>query len=1244
MGGRGWDGTFYTLLMLVTVLFSLEVFAQSSQDGRKGTGFVLPPPDDPFWRLETVPQDHEKETFPPVFDWRTLGGVTPVKDQGSCGSCWAFATIGVAEAAIRIRDGVVVDLSEQHLLGCNSSGWGCSGALWAYQWLIDTQDKCGRIGALLESQMPYTGDDSSCNCVPQPVYRLNSWGYVNGLTPSVTNIKSALMRYGPIGAGVVSAVLGSGSGVIGGCPSYSIFDVDHVLLIVGWDDTKGAAGVWIIKNSWGDSWGDNGYAYIEYGCGRIGFGATYVTYGDILSITPAVGLDAQGEAGGPFTPSQQVYTLRNDGSSGISWSATAPAWVTLSQSGGSLAAGAQTTVTASLNAASLSPGTYTGDVVFVNTATGYEQRRRFTVTVLAPVLYSFPLDTDPGWTRTGDWAFGRPTGQGSNNPDPTSGFTGTNVFGNNLNGDYPNNATEMTLTAGPLDFSDAQGVTMEFQRWLGVEQRQYDRAALQVSPDGSTWYTLWENSSSDLAETGWSRQTFDLSARADGVANFYVRWVLGPTDSSVTYSGWNIDDIVFRGITTGGGPGEPVTVTSVEDLQKIGNDPAWPANGRYYLMADLDASATGGWNGGAGFRPIMDFAGEFDGQGHWIRGLVINRPGTNQVGLFGTVTTEGRIQRLGLENVNVRGSLFTGGLAGVNRGTLSACVVTGTVSGSDATGGIVGSNTGGSIVDCRSSVTVTGGVRTGGAVGENSGPVSRVLSTGSVSGTSGPGGLAGWNSNSITASFWDVESSGVNWSAGGTGLGTTVLRQRSTYESAGWDFNTVWWILDGVDYPLPAWAAIPDTTPPVPPAVQSPSHTPGGLSRERQIGISWEGAADPESGIAGYAWVFTTDPATDPGGSIRTAHGTDPHEVTSDALADGVWYFRLRVRNGAGLWSDPVTWGPVTIDATPPTVTLNGSGAVSVVCGSAYADPGATAWDAREGDVSSTLTLEGSVNPAVPGMYTLTWTARDSAGNIGMASRQVQVVDVDPPAVTLNGASEVTLNCGDPWTDPGATATDACDGTLTPQVTGSVNTRAAGVYQIQYTVTDAAGHSVSVTRRVEVTDSDPPIITLNGDRVITIRQYDVFVDPGASAEDACDGTVTVTVSGQVHADGIGLYYLDYTAVDRAANQASARRTVLVNPRIHTADTNGNDRIDMEELLRVIQLFWAGQYSVAPAGTTEDGYQPGPGSREGLAHDADYAPQDWRISVVELMRVIQLYHLGSYHPCPDGEDLFCDPTR
>ena len=163
------------------------------------------------------------------------------------------------------------------------------------------------------------------------------------------------------------------------------------------------------------------------------------------------------------------------------------------------------------------------------------------------VLISITLDTDPGWTTEGQWAFGAPTGGGTHNFDPTSGFTGANVYGYNLNGDYPNLMPEHNLTTTPFDFTHATGVQLEFKRWLGVESSTWDHASVDVSADGVTWTTIWDHVGPAISESSWSTQQFDISAIADGESTVYVRWVMGTTDSSVTYPGWNIDDIRFFG-------------------------------------------------------------------------------------------------------------------------------------------------------------------------------------------------------------------------------------------------------------------------------------------------------------------------------------------------------------------------------------------------------------------------------------------------------------------------------------------------------------------------------------------------------------------------------------------------------------------------------------------------------------------------------------------------------------------------
>jgi hypothetical protein len=168
-----------------------------------------------------------------------------------------------------------------------------------------------------------------------------------------------------------------------------------------------------------------------------------------------------------------------------------------------------------------------------------------TVLGVPELAYSFPLDSNPGWATTGAWAFGLPAGLGSHNKDPNSGHTGSQVYGYNLNGDYPNSLPARSLTTTAIDCGTLTGVELRFWRWLGVEAT--DHAGLEVSPDGTTWTSVWSNSGG-ISENAWSLQTYSLAAVADHQPTVYVRWVMGPTDVSVTYPGWNIDDVEFWAI------------------------------------------------------------------------------------------------------------------------------------------------------------------------------------------------------------------------------------------------------------------------------------------------------------------------------------------------------------------------------------------------------------------------------------------------------------------------------------------------------------------------------------------------------------------------------------------------------------------------------------------------------------------------------------------------------------------------
>tara|TARA_B110000008_G_scaffold176154_1_gene175690 strand:+ start:322 stop:894 length:573 start_codon:yes stop_codon:yes gene_type:complete len=152
--------------------------------------------------------------------------------------------------------------------------------------------------------------------------------------------------------------------------------------------------------------------------------------------------------------------------------------------------------------------------------------------------------------------------------------------------------------------------------------------------------------------------------------------------------------------------------------------------------------------------------------------------------------------------------------------------------------------------------------------------------------------------------------------------------------------------------------------------------------------------------------------------------------------------------------------------------------------------------------------------------------------------------DTTPPVITISGDVNVNHEQGTAYSDAGATATDNVDGDVSVEVSGSVDDAVAGTYTITYSASDQAGNSSSATRTVQVQDTIPPVITLNGEASITIEQGTVYLDLGAIATDSVDGALDVSLSGTVEAE-VGEYTLTYTATDAGGNSASVDRTVTV---------------------------------------------------------------------------------------------------
>ena len=165
-----------------------------------------------------------------------------------------------------------------------------------------------------------------------------------------------------------------------------------------------------------------------------------------------------------------------------------------------------------------------------------------TQTLELVTLLEANMDTDPGWTYEGQWAWGVPQGSGG---DPSSGYTGANVVGYNLSGSYPNNLAQTHCTTQAFDCSTASQVYLSFWKWLGIESATWDHASVSVSGNnGSSWTVVWDHTGGSTAPSSWSFEEYDISAIAAGNSQVKVRWTMGATDSSVVYCGWNIDDVL----------------------------------------------------------------------------------------------------------------------------------------------------------------------------------------------------------------------------------------------------------------------------------------------------------------------------------------------------------------------------------------------------------------------------------------------------------------------------------------------------------------------------------------------------------------------------------------------------------------------------------------------------------------------------------------------------------------------------
>jgi len=195
-------------------------------------------------------------SLPDSIDWRNRGAVTPVKNQGQCGSCWTFSATGVLESFYFINNGQLLSFSEQQIVDCaTDAGQGCGGG-WPYLAI----DYAAKYGLETEEDYPYNAKDGTCKYEASKAHKICS-GHKMVTPKSSDQLKAALVN-NPVSV-VIEADQDTfqfySSGVIStGCGA----SIDHAVLAVGYQKV-GALEAFIVKNSWSSNWGSDGYVYIS---------------------------------------------------------------------------------------------------------------------------------------------------------------------------------------------------------------------------------------------------------------------------------------------------------------------------------------------------------------------------------------------------------------------------------------------------------------------------------------------------------------------------------------------------------------------------------------------------------------------------------------------------------------------------------------------------------------------------------------------------------------------------------------------------------------------------------------------------------------------------------------------------------------------------------------------------------------------------------------------------------------------
>jgi C1A family cysteine protease len=458
--------------------------------------------------IEAGPATHRclERDVPPSFDWRDLDGCTSVKNQGMCGSCWAFGSTAPLECNILIKDAVERNLSEQWLVSCNRDGWSCSGGGFAHNYYQWKADPCGGVGAVLEADFPYYASNAPCDCPYPHEYLIENWSFIGRdyYAVPVDAIKAAILEYGPVSVGVgVDGIFHDYAGGIFDACGYD--EINHLVALVGWDDSQGPGGVWILRNSWGPGWGEEGYMRIAYGCNAVGYGASWVDYRDPIRLSLPDGAPDVLMPGLPATFTVRIEELADtyvpgSGKLHYRYDGTGDLTSDLVHLGGDL------------YRATLPPPDCGDRPQFYLTARGERwgrvehpsapgSRPYWSTVGIGTAVFADDFEADLGWVvdddpelEDGTWDRGVPVGGGDRGDPPTDADgSGSCYLTDNVDGNSDVDGAWTRLTSPPIDLSDCDEARVRFALWYTNnhgDNPQMDVLRVSVSSDGGSSWAL----------------------------------------------------------------------------------------------------------------------------------------------------------------------------------------------------------------------------------------------------------------------------------------------------------------------------------------------------------------------------------------------------------------------------------------------------------------------------------------------------------------------------------------------------------------------------------------------------------------------------------------------------------------------------------------------------------------------------------------------------------------------------------